>query len=110
MEGTKHVQIYAQSRHHNPAYIIGNEEGLRELIRVIETALSTGCDSADVFPSDGEGYKVLVKKLEPSDEKLFESLEMPYTEQYGPRNTHSYYEHQVDDPAAPYPIHSVFQK
>ncbi|MFP7169500.1 hypothetical protein [Terribacillus halophilus] len=110
MEGTKHVQVYAQHRHHDPAFIIGNAEGLRALIRALETALETGCGHATVFPSDGEGYDVLIKKLEPLEEKLFESLEMPYTEQYGPQNSHCYYEHRSDDPSAPHPIHSVFHR
>lgn len=95
MEGTKHVQVYAQHRHHDPAYIIGNDKGLRELIRALETARATGCGHAAVFPSDRQGYDILIRKLEPLEDKPFESLEMPYTEQYGFQNSHCYYEHKI---------------
>ncbi|MFP7493413.1 hypothetical protein SFC66_06445 [Terribacillus saccharophilus] len=102
LEGTKHLQLYAQKAHHYEAFIVANKEGIQELIEALNKALLEGESKADLYPSDGEGYKLYIKLLNNNDVDLFESLEMPYTDQFGLKNTHIYYEHQHKDKNAPY--------
>jgi hypothetical protein len=56
------LHIIAQTYHHQPAFVIGNQEGLTALRDAIDAALK-GNDPAEagVRPSDGEGYRVHVR-------------------------------------------------
>ena len=60
------LHIHAQEYQHNPAYIIGNRDGLLALKTLIEQALENGDTiSANrgndmIFTADGEGYEVVV--------------------------------------------------
>ncbi|MBM7713282.1 hypothetical protein MHB50_13835 [Siminovitchia sp. FSL H7-0308] len=100
---TKYLHIYAQYMPHHESFIVGNKTALLELKRVIDVALSTGESQGDFSASDGEGYEVIVIKVSDDSMKLFESLEMPYTEQYGEINNHMYFVNETKDNSTPHP-------
>ncbi|MFJ6411301.1 hypothetical protein ACIQLG_00720 [Terribacillus saccharophilus] len=108
LKGTNHLHLYAQTRHHADAFIVGNREGLTRLRDALNKSLEDGQAQAEFFPSDGEGYDTYIKLLNDDDEELFESLEMPYSEQFGPTNRNNLYEHQTDDKNAPYNPKGLF--
>jgi hypothetical protein len=89
--------------------MVANKEGIQELIEVLNKALIEGESKTNLFPSDGEGYDLYIKLLDNNDEDLFESLEMPYTEQFGPVNTNIFYEHNHKDINVPYPSKILFK-
>jgi hypothetical protein len=99
----KLVQIYAQQCHHGSSYIVGNLQGLKELRDTIDEAIKNGQSETLLCPSDNELYDVHVKMLHSDEVNKIELIQMPYTEQFGPKNENFYYSHQTDDPKAPYP-------
>ncbi|MFJ6411298.1 hypothetical protein [Terribacillus saccharophilus] len=105
----KLVQIYAQQCHHGSSYIVGNLQGLKELRDAIDEAIRTGQSDALLCPSDNELYDVKVRMLNADEAEKIELIQMPYTEQYGPKNENFYYEHKTDDPKAPYPPSHLFK-
>ncbi|RPF49532.1 hypothetical protein EDD75_0348 [Thermodesulfitimonas autotrophica] len=54
------LHIYAQTSHHDDAFIVGNRQGLLALRRAIDAALESGQSKDSVFVSDGEGFDVYV--------------------------------------------------
>lgn len=78
------LHIYGQSFWHEPAFIVGNIQGLRALQKAIEQAIDEAVDvknpgtaSAECFTNDGEGYIVFVV----CDEGNFEKRALPYTDE-----------------------------
>ena len=65
----KILHVYGQYAYHTDLIIIGNEEGLGALKMVIELALAHGQGNGEVSCNDGEGYTVIVVKVE-SDKEL----------------------------------------
>jgi hypothetical protein len=66
----KILNIYGQLDNHAEARIIGNSEGLKELITTLQRALDKGKSTTEddvkdgntaLFASDGEGYEVIVE-------------------------------------------------
>lgn len=98
----KYLHLYAQHAHHFESIIVGNKAALIELRNAIDGALATGKGKAHFFASDDEGYEAYVALMNEEDEELFQSLEMPYTEQYGDVNTNCYYVNDPKDKNAPY--------
>ncbi|WP_145524323.1 hypothetical protein [Virgibacillus sp. SK37] len=96
----KYLHVYAQHSHHQESFIVGNREALLELRKLIDIALSNGKSVGDFFPSDDEGFQLYVGVVESED--TFNSLEMPYTEQFGEINHNNYFINLKDDPRAPY--------
>ena len=96
----KHLQVYAQHSHHHESFIVGNKQALIELRDLIDQAIKEGEAMGDFFPSDGEGYQLYISLV--NDEHTLNSLEMPYTEQYGEKNEHFQFLNLNDDPKSPY--------
>ena len=63
----KIVNIYSQQGEHCEAKIVGNNEGLRELIKAIMVAIESGYGETSkkegIIASDGEGYIVKVARM-----------------------------------------------
>lgn len=95
-----YIHVYAQHSHHQESFIVGNKQALIQLRSLIDKALAEGTSKGVFFPSDDEGFDLYVAVVE--NEDLFQSLEMPYTEQFGDMNHHNYYVNQKDDPNAPF--------
>ena len=96
----KYLHIYAQHSHHHESFIVGNRKALIELRNLIDKALVNNTSVGNFFPSDEEGYELYVGVVESED--TFNSLEMPYTEQFGENNSHNYFLNLKQDPKAPY--------
>lgn len=103
-----YLHVYAQHTNHQESFIVGNRQALLELRNLIDQALIEGkAASGGFFSSDDEGYEMYVATIK--DEDVFQSLEMPYTEQYGDHNDHKHFINLTNDPNAPYDVISVFQ-
>lgn len=102
-KNTKYLHIYAQYMPHHESFIVGNRKALLELRRAIDVALIEGESQGDFASSDGEGYEAIVIKVSDDNMELFESIEMPYTEQYGEVNNHMYFVNDTKDTSAPHP-------
>lgn len=91
---------------HQESFIVGNKEALLELREIIDEALreDSGEEESERYftSSDGEGYQVLVIKMQDDDVELFESLEMPYTMQYGEVNSNIFFVNNTEKNNAPY--------
>ena len=98
----KYLHIYAQHTPHYESFIVGNKKALLELRETIDEALKEGESDKYFTPSDGEGYQVFVIKVSDDDMALFESLEMPYTMQYGEVNSNMFFVNDTKDPSAPH--------
>jgi hypothetical protein len=61
-EGT--IQIYPAYEFHGEVVIIATKEALENLKQAITKALEGGKSSANVWASDGEGYQILIKKVD----------------------------------------------
>ena len=96
----KYLHIYAQHTHHFESFIVGNRKALIELRKLIDEALVNNTSVGNFFPSDEEGYELHVRVIE--NEDTFNSLEMPYTEQFGKINNNIYFINLKQDPNAPY--------
>ncbi|MFS0647540.1 hypothetical protein AB1L08_21950 [Siminovitchia sp. 179-K 8D1 HS] len=81
---------------------MGNKKALLELRRMIDIALNEEEAQGDFVSSDGEGYETFVIKVSDDKMKLFESIEMPYTEQYGEVNNHMYFVNNIKGLKEPY--------
>lgn len=73
----KKIHLYPQVYSHGDAYIVADADGLRALIKACEAALTEGDSALCATPADGEGYAILVKKLEAEDEQ-WEQIPLPY--------------------------------
>ncbi len=100
---TKYLHIYAQYMPHHESFIVGNRKALLELRRAIDVALIEGESHGDFASSDGEGYEAIVIKVSDENMELFESIEMPYIEQFGEDNNHMYFVNDTKDTGAPHP-------
>ena len=58
VRGTAH--IIAQRGFHDPAFIVGDHNGLTQIRDAINTALEEGSARGRTFAADGEGYSVYV--------------------------------------------------
>lgn len=62
MTQTPVLHIIAQTYYHQPAFIVGNRDGLTALRDALNVALKSSRPvEAIVYPSDGEGYRVHVR-------------------------------------------------
>ncbi len=95
-----YLHVYAQHSHHHESFIVGNRGALVELRSLIDLALSNNTSVGGFFPSDDEGYSLYVGVVE--NEEVFQSLEMPYTEQFGEKNSNKYFLNLEEDLKAPY--------
>ena len=59
------LNIISQHTYHADAQIIGTNEALIVLRDAISDALKQGKAEIDMFASDGEGYTLIIRKLEP---------------------------------------------
>ena len=96
-----YLHIYAQHTNHQESFIVGNKQALLKLRDLIDEALvETTAAEGSFFSSDDEGYEVYVGLVK--NEEVFQSLEMPYTEQFGDRNDQRHFINLKNDPNAPY--------
>ena len=102
LKDMKYLQIYAQHSQHFEAFIVGNREGLLELRKMIDETLKKGTSEGNFFPSDDEGYQAYIALIPDEKEELFQSLELPYTDQFGYGNSNQSYCHETTDEDAPY--------
>lgn len=98
----KYLHVYAQHTPHYESFIVGNEKALLELRTMIDEALKEGESDRYFTPSDGEGYQAFVIKVADDDMTIFESLEMPYTEQFGDFNSNIYFVNDIEDATGPH--------
>lgn len=77
------LHLHAQAAWHDPAYLVGNPEGLRHFVRAITEALAQGhSTSAEVFVNDGEGFRVRVLcDASPWDAASWTRRAVPYTDE-----------------------------
>lgn len=97
----KYLHVYAPHMPHHEAVIVGNRSALLELRSVIDAALADGEAEGVFVSSDLEGYEVIAVKLGDEEAELFDSLEMPYTEQYGGVNNHMYFVNELNGRQTP---------
>ena len=74
------LHIYGQESRNSPAFIVGNRDGLQVLGQAIDEALTSHAGDAatpTVWPSDGEGYGVVVVRL--GDAKGLSLMKRQYT-------------------------------
>lgn len=71
------THIYAQQDSHGEAYLVGDTESLKSLRDAIDRALAKDSSSFETSSEDGEGYNVLIVKLEENDPK-WDDLLLPY--------------------------------
>ena len=71
---------------------------------MIDEALQEGEAVRDFTASDGEDYQSFVIKVSDNDEALFESIEMPYTVQFGDVNNTYFVNKKTDINAPFYPV------
>ncbi|AMQ07130.1 hypothetical protein [Sporosarcina psychrophila] len=103
------MQVYAQHAHHLESIIVGNREGLIELRNAIDQALDKGTGKGNLFPSDDEGYELYVSLIPDEEHKVFSLLELPYTIQFGEKNTQCLFPYgEYDDKEAPYSPATLF--
>lgn len=57
------MHVYGQQRPHAPAIIVANRKALEQLQQAIGAALASLEGEAEVFASDGEGYRVQVRMV-----------------------------------------------
>lgn len=98
----RYLHVYAPHMPHHESFIVGNKKALLELRRMIDIALNEEEAQGDFVSSDGEGYETFVIKVSDDKMKLFESIEMPYTEQYGEVNNHMYFVNNIKGLKEPY--------
>lgn len=98
----KYLHIYAQHMPHQESFIVGNKEALLGLRKMIDEALIDEESEGDFTSSDGEGYQVFVIRIQDDDVELFESLEMPYTMQYGDVNSNIFFVNNTKKTNVPY--------
>jgi len=98
----KYLHIYAQHMPHQESFIVGNKEALLELRKMIDEALREEASERYFTSSDGEGYQAFVIKVQDDDVELFESLEMPYTMQYGEVNSNIFFVNNTEKLNVPY--------
>lgn len=73
------LNIYAQPTYHEDAWIVGNLAGLAALRDAINAAIAmpgAGQSIAQVFATDGEGYRVIVQNV--VDDDQLDSLAQPF--------------------------------
>lgn len=63
---TMGLHVVPQYTYHGDAEIVGTAEALTALRDAISYALKRGEADMDTFASDGEGYTLTVRKLEPA--------------------------------------------
>lgn len=73
------VHLFSPGAHHEQQGIIGNEDGLKALIQLIQKSIEDDKSDGQFFVSDGEGYDLFVKCL--SDKRL-NKMAIPYQENY----------------------------
>lgn len=73
------MHIHAQYQWHDKAYILANKQALLNLRQAIDDALYNGCGYATAFTGDGEGYDVLVARI--NDSEKFSQMSLPYTDE-----------------------------
>lgn len=72
------LHIYSQEQWHGNAYVVGNEEALKNLRDAIDAALEKGSGHASSFVNDGEGFYALVVKV---DDETAEKIMTPYQDE-----------------------------
>ena len=95
---------------HHESFIIGNKKSLLELRGMIDEALREEESERYFTSSDGEGYQAFVIKIPDDEVELFESLEMPYTMQYGDVNSNIFFVNSTKKPNAPYSPVTLLKK
>ncbi|MGC8489629.1 MAG: hypothetical protein ACP5QO_15625 [Clostridia bacterium] len=77
------LHLHAQAVWHDPAYLVGNPEGLRRLVHAITEALAEGhSTSAEVFVNDGEGFQVrVICDASPWEGASWTRRAVPYTDE-----------------------------
>ena len=66
----KRLHIYGQETWHGPAFLVGSRDALEALQEAIQEALAADAGIAatpSLFPSDDEGYQVVVVRMEDPD-------------------------------------------
>lgn len=71
------VHVYAQSRWHDEAFIVGDVTALTRLRDALNAALEAGRGSALVMAADGEGYRLHVVRHETA---RMDRMRLPYSE------------------------------
>ncbi|WP_273853723.1 hypothetical protein [Guptibacillus spartinae] len=72
-----YMQLYGQELWHSPAFLLANREGLLQLREAIDVALQNGEYRHVTSSSDGDGYDLLIKRIE--EEVEWSRVETPYT-------------------------------
>lgn len=101
-KSTNYLHVYAQHMPHHESFIVGNKKALLELKEMIDEALQKGEAVRDFTASDAEDYQAFVINVSDDDMALFESIEMPYTGQYGDVNSNIYFVNEISDSAVPH--------
>jgi hypothetical protein len=73
------LHVYGQETSHNPVHVLGSRAGLAALEGAVRRAVTdpTGVGATPtVWPSDGEGYRVIVVRAD--NESFFEQQCVPY--------------------------------
>lgn len=74
------LHIHGQDYYHEPAFIVGTPESLVALKKAIDRALQKEAAISNTFASDGEGYSLVVIKVEDTD-KYWDNPLLPYSDE-----------------------------
>lgn len=78
------VHVYGQAAWHDTVYIVANAAGLKALKSAAERALFQGSGEVRAFAADGEGYDMVIIRLDGDEEWL--RLALPYSEDFAAEN------------------------
>jgi hypothetical protein len=68
------VHLWQPYAYHDPAYIVGNRDGLVMLRDAVQQAIDDGYGEANPYVADGEGYTLEVRCVKDTDHQA-----VPYT-------------------------------
>ena len=72
------LHVYSQGIFHDDATLVVSHSDLPRLLAAVQDAIRTGMSRTTFFPSDGEGFDMVVCGVEDS---VFDKLKMPYTDE-----------------------------
>jgi hypothetical protein len=76
MTHDKRLHVYSQIHGHDSVYIVGDLSGLLALRKAVDEALDRQAGKQEAFAGDGEGFEIIVARVDSSAD--WENLLLPY--------------------------------
>lgn len=95
MSDVPRMHVFGQVMWHDEVQIVADTKALLALKKAVEDALATGSGFSLAFPGDGEGFNVLIAKVD--DEKVYDTLAVPYSDEIAAeKNDTAIWPHTLD--------------